>query len=67
MTPLVNIDYLITMLTIIDDGIVYYGNKTSYIYVINDTSIGIICPIREAKNSDLAKIFAKRDKEFKIC
>lgn len=34
-------------------------------YVINDNSVGIICPIREAKNSDLAKIFAKRDKEFR--
>lgn len=64
LTPLVNIDYLIAMLTIIDNGIVYYGNKTSYIYVINDNSVGIICPIREAKNSELAEIFAKRDKEF---
>ena len=65
LTPLVNIDYLIAMLTIIDNGIVYCGNETSYIYVINDNSVGVICPIRKAKNSDLAKIFAKRDKEFK--
>ena len=65
LTPLVNIDYLIAMLTIIDNGVVCFGNKTSNIYVINDNSVGVICPIREAKNSDLAEIFAKRDKEFK--
>lgn len=63
--PLVNIDYLIAMLTIIDNGIVYCGNKTSHIYVVNNNSIGAICPIEKGKNSYLAEIFAKRDKEFK--
>lgn len=65
LTPLINIDYLITMLTIIDNGVVYVGNKISNIYVINDNSVGVICPMRKVKNSDLAEIFAKRDKEFK--
>lgn len=65
LTPLVNIDYLITMLTIVNNGIVYYGNKTSHIYVVNNNSIGVICPIEKGKNSYLAEIFAKRDKEFK--
>lgn len=65
LTPLVNIDYLITMLTVIDNGVVYVGNKISNIYVINDNSVGVICPIRKTENNYLAKIFAKRDKEFK--
>ena len=65
LTPLVNIDYLITMLTIIDNGVVYLGNKTSYIYIVNDNSVGVICPMRQAENNYLSEIFAKRDKEFK--
>lgn len=65
LTPLVNIDYLTTMLTIVDNGSVYISNKLDAIYIINDNSIGVVMPIREAKNSNLAEIFAKRDKEFK--
>ena len=43
----------------------FYSNKTSYIYVVNSNSLSIICPIKEAKSSNLAEIFTKRDKEFK--
>lgn len=65
LTPLVNIDYLIAMLTIVDNGAVYISNKLGAIYIINDNSISVVMPIREAKNSNLAEIFAKRDREFK--
>lgn len=63
-SAIVNIDYLITMLTIIDEGTIYIPPQiTKPIVIKNDNSIGILL---QCKPSDkIAEIFAKRDKEFK--
>ena len=63
-SAIVNIDYLITMLTIIDEGTIYIPPQiTKPIVIKNDNSIGILL---QCKPSDkTAEIFAKRDKEFK--
>ena len=63
-SAIVNIDYLITLLTIIDEADIYIPPQiTMPIVIKNDNSIGILL---QCKPSDkIAEIFAKRDKEFK--
>lgn len=63
-STIVDIDYLITLLTIIDEGDIYIPPQiTKPIVIKNDNSIGILM---QCKPSDeTAEIFAKRDKEFK--
>lgn len=63
-STIVDIDYLITLLTIIDEGDIYIPPQIIKPIVIkNDNSIGILM---QCKPSDeTAEIFAKRDKEFK--
>ena len=63
-SAMVNIDYLITLLTIIDEGDIYIPPQITYPIVIkNDNSIGILLQCRPSEKT--AEIFAKRDKEFK--
>lgn len=63
-STIVNIDYLIILLTIIEDADIYIPLHTTKPLVIkNDNSIGILCPVRP--NDKIAEIFAKRDKEFR--
>lgn len=63
-STIVNIDYLITLLTIIDEGIIYIPPKvTEPIIIKNDNSIGILFQVKPSNKT--AEIFAKRDKEFK--
>ena len=63
-SAIVNIDYLITLLTIIDEGKIYIPPKnTKPIVIKNDNSIGILMQCRPSDKT--AEIFAKRDKEFK--
>lgn len=61
---IVNIDFLITLLTIIDEGKIYIPSTiTKPIIIQNDNSIGILCQVRPSDKT--AEIFAKRDKEFR--
>lgn len=63
-SAIVNIDYLITLLTIIDEGKIYIPPQiTKPIIIKNDDSIGILLQCRPSEKT--AEIFAKRDKEFK--
>lgn len=63
-SSIVNIDYLITLLTIIDEADIYIPPQiTKPIVIQNDNSIGILMPYRPSEKT--AEIFAKRDKEFK--
>lgn len=63
-SSIVNIDYLITLLTIIDEADIYIPPQiTKPIVIQNDNSIGILMPYRPSERT--AEIFAKRDKEFK--
>lgn len=63
-SAMVNIDYLITLLTIIDEGKIYIPPQiTKPIIIKNDNSIGILLQVRPSNKTD--EIFAKRDKEFK--
>lgn len=62
-SAMVNIDYLITLLTIIDEGEIYIPPQITYPIVIkNNNSIGILLQCRPSEKT--AEIFAKRDKEF---
>lgn len=61
---MVNIDYLITLLTIIDEADIYIPAQiTEPIVIKNDNSIGLLLQVRPSEKT--AEIFAKRDKEFK--
>lgn len=61
---IVNIDYLITLLTIIDEADIYIPSQITIPIVIkNDNSIGILLQCKPSEKT--AEIFAKRDKEFK--
>ena len=63
-SAIVNIDYLIILLTIIEDADIYIPlHSTKPLVIKNDNSIGILFPVR--LNDKMAEIFAKRDKEFK--
>lgn len=63
-SAIVNIDYLITLLTIIDEGTIYIPPQiTKSIIIKNDNSIGVLLQCRPSDKT--AEIFAKRDKEFK--
>lgn len=62
-SAIVNIDYLITLLTIIDEGKIYIPPQiTKPIIIQNDNSIGVLLQCRPSDKT--AEIFAKRDKEF---
>lgn len=61
---IVNIDYLITLLTIIDEGEIYIPSQIAKPIIIkNNNSIGILLQCRPSEKT--AEIFEKRDKEFK--
>lgn len=63
-SAIVNIDYLVTLLTIIDGADIYIPPQiTNPIVIQNDNSIGILMQCMPSKKA--AEIFAKRDKEFK--
>ena len=63
-SAIVNIDYLITLLTIIDEADIYIPPQiTKPIVIKNDNSIGILLQCKPTEKT--AEIFAKRDKEFK--
>lgn len=62
-SAIVNIDYLITLLTIIDEADIYIPSQiTKPIIIKNDNSIGLLMQVRPSEKT--AEIFAKRDKEF---
>lgn len=62
-SAIVNIDYLITLLTIIDEAYIYIPSQiTKPIVIKNDNSIGILLQCKPSEKT--AEIFAKRDKEF---
>ena len=63
-SAIVNIDYLITLLTIIDEADIYIPSQIAKPIIIkNNNSIGILLQCRPSEKT--AEIFAKRDKEFK--
>lgn len=63
-SAIVNIDYLITLLTIINEGNIYIPPQiTKPIIIKNNNSIGVLLQCRPSDKT--AEIFAKRDKEFK--
>lgn len=63
-SAIVNIDYLITLLTIIDEADIYIPSQiTKPIIIKNDNSIGLLLQVRPSEKT--AEIFAKRDKEFR--
>lgn len=62
-STIVNINYLITLLTIINDADIYIPLQIiKPIIIKNDNSIGILLQCRPSEKT--SEIFAKRDKEF---
>lgn len=63
-SAIVNIDYLITLLTIIDEGEIYIPSQIAKPIIIkNNNSIGILLQCRPSEKT--AEIFANRDEEFR--